>query len=141
MKLKEVIVGAGVAIIDRKQLLIIKRAASEKHFPEHWACPAGKVKPEIDRTLEDTAIREAKEEIGLRLSRPLQKLNFYESFLENKWFIVHIFLAFSWEGTIKIEEDEISEFRWVTYRQAVEELKFAFAYREVIEDLYRRGWL
>ncbi|SFR00820.1 CoA pyrophosphatase [Poseidonocella sedimentorum] len=46
------------------RLILTKRASGLKHHPGQIAFPGGKMDPE-DATLEDTALREAREEIGL----------------------------------------------------------------------------
>ncbi len=56
--------GVGVAIIDGRKLVLIKRGRGVG--AGLWAVPGGKV--EYGETLEETALREAREETGLEVS-------------------------------------------------------------------------
>ena len=55
------------------QLLVVKRAASEKAFPNHWEMPGGKVDP--GETIRQGLIREIFEETGLTVQGVVGKLS------------------------------------------------------------------
>ncbi|KAF1980197.1 hypothetical protein BU23DRAFT_585972 [Bimuria novae-zelandiae CBS 107.79] len=59
----------GIVIFNEKgELLLIKRAASERAFPNFWEIPGGKV-DEPDESLLHAAVRELKEETSLEATR------------------------------------------------------------------------
>ena len=62
-KVQRVVLGA--AIFHKERLLILKRSASERIFPEKWELPGGK--REFAETCEQGIHREVLEESGLRI--------------------------------------------------------------------------
>jgi NADH pyrophosphatase NudC (nudix superfamily) len=48
--------------------------------------------------------------------------------------VVHIFVARYSGGEVKIQEDEISEFKWVTIEEALNE-NLAFSYKKILERI------
>ena len=128
----KIVMGAGAAIIKNKKLLLTKRVSTKKSFPNFWTFPAGGYE-ETDGLLENTAIREVKEEVGLNF-KPAKKLNFYELQNEGCLGVSHVYLG-EWSGEVIFQKEEISEAGWFTYEEA-KSLDIAFAYREAIEDLH-----
>jgi ADP-ribose pyrophosphatase YjhB (NUDIX family) len=100
-------------------------------YPNCWEFPSGGHES-CDKTLEETAIREVREEVNLNF-KPTSKLNFYETPLKTTLIVSHIFLG-SWEGEPKYNEREISDMGWFTYEET-KWLDIAFEYSGVIEDL------
>ncbi len=97
---------AGCAIIrDGKLLLLMKR----KH--KHYEFPGGKVRE--GETLEEAAIREAREETGCEVE--LTGYFGYDDFsIEGKDFRGHLFLARISQGTPRImEPDKFSSLIWM----------------------------
>jgi ADP-ribose pyrophosphatase YjhB (NUDIX family) len=131
--MKKISIGSGGAIIKDKKLLLTKRISTKKQFPNFWTFPAGRYE-ESDELLENTAIREAKEEVNLDF-KPIKKLNFYEFQNENFLNVSHIYLG-EWSGEVIFQKEEITEIGWFSYEET-KELNIAFAYREVIEDLHK----
>lgn len=105
-------VGVGVLIFNPKgQLLLGKRKNS--HGEGTWAPPGGHL--EYGESLEECAIREAKEETGLNLS----SLAFYgltnDVFAaDNKHYISIFMVAYSKTGqdAENMEPDKVEEWRW-----------------------------
>ena len=126
-------IGSGGAIIKDNKLLLTKRIETKKHFPNYWTFPAGGYE-ETDNSLINTAIREIKEEVNLNF-KPTKKLNFYEFQNKGTLSISHIYLG-EWAGEIIFQKEEITEIGWFTYKET-KFLDIAFAYTEVIEDLYK----
>lgn len=56
---------AAIVIRDGEKLLFVQRSASKKTLPNIWAFPSGTV--EEGETAEATAIREAREELGVEI--------------------------------------------------------------------------
>ena len=55
------------------ELLVVKRAANEKAFPDHWEMPGGKVDP--GETIRQGLVREISEETGLTVQGVVGKLS------------------------------------------------------------------
>ena len=88
---------------ERELLLAMKK----KGFGEgKWNGVGGKFDSEKDKDISDTAIREMKEEIGVKIRNPekMAILNFSYPYLANdeeKEWQVHVFFAKKWEGEPK----------------------------------------
>lgn len=134
-------VGAAAAILNpkQKQILLTRRTSWLPSFPNYWTFPAGRPEDK-DKTIEEAVVREVKEEVNLSF-KPTKKLGFYESFNNNQKIVSLVFLG-EWNGEIKIQEDEISEYGWFAYNEIHNKnLSLAFAYSEVIEDLHTQKLL
>jgi len=124
------IIGVAAIIVDKKKILMIKRAKTKELHPGHWGLPGGKV--EEGETPEEAVVREAKEETNL-------------DFVPKRLFIKHTFpdrigyrYIGDWAGKIKIQESEIEDYGWYTYDEAIK-LEFAFNHRDTIEKLHEEG--
>jgi 8-oxo-dGTP pyrophosphatase MutT (NUDIX family) len=121
---------ASAAIISNKKILLVKRVKNTLLFPEHWVFPGGR--PEDGELPEETVVREVKEETNL-------------DFLPSEVFMIgtyteremYRFLG-SWNGSVKLQEEELSDFGWFTYYQALQ-LKLGFDYQTAIDILYNRS--
>jgi len=114
---------ASVFIIDEKdRVLIILRSKTAEKNPNTWEIPGGHVDPE-DKDYEASAVREAKEEVGLTI-HSLNKLKDEE--YHNR--IKHYFVTDQYEGEIKIVANpetnviEHSEYKWASIED-IEQLK------------------
>ena len=127
---------AGMIIVKDGKILLLRRVTGKSDrykFQGYWCVPGGHV--EVGETVVDGAVREAKEESGLVVKNP--KFLFYEEeiFPEMDFFaVVHIFVARYSGGEVKIQEDEISEFKWVTIEEALKE-NLAFSYKKILERI------
>jgi 8-oxo-dGTP diphosphatase len=106
-------VGIGVIIINtEKKILIGKRANS--HAP-YYSIPGGHI--ELGETLEDTAIREVKEETNLIIESPeviavTNDLETYEK--EGKHYISIILLSKTFQGILRnMEPQKCEGWQWV----------------------------
>jgi len=121
---------ASAAIISNKKILLVKRVKNTLLFPEHWVFPGGR--PEDGELPEETVVREVKEETNL-------------DFLPSEVFMIgtyseremYRFLG-SWNGSVKLQEEELSDFGWFTYYQALQ-LKLGFDYHTALDILYNRS--
>ena len=137
----ELVVGVSAAILDnsQKRILLTKRTSWMPNFPNYWTFPAGRSDP-TDKSIKETVIRELKEEVDLNF-RPTKGLGFYESFTKNQKIVSLVFLG-EWDGEVKVQETEVSEYGWFTYDEIHNKnLPLAFAYSEVIEDLHEQNLL
>ncbi len=128
-------IASSAVIIEKGKLLLLKRAGHVLNYPGHWTFPSGGVE-ETDSSIRDTVIREVKEEVGLDFI-PTKKWNFYESIANGKRYVALIHLGVS-SGKIKLQKEEVSAWQFFTYKET-KQLKLAFAYREVIDDLHKAG--
>ena len=131
----KILIWCGGVIIKDKKLLLTKRVATKKNYPNCWTFPAGTLE-DTDKTLADAAAREVKEEVNVDFV-PTKKLGFYETNTEDSRILWFIYL-WEWTGEIKPLNSEISDIRWFTYEEA-KQLDLAFSYHETIQDLYDGG--
>lgn len=124
------------AIMKDKKILLTKRVSSKKNYPNYWTFPAWTLE-DTDSTLADAAIREVKEEVNLDFF-PTEKLNFYETNLNDTRILWFIFL-WEWKWELKFQESEISEMWWFSYEET-KKLEIAYSYNETLKDLFDR-WL
>jgi 8-oxo-dGTP pyrophosphatase MutT (NUDIX family) len=130
-------VAASAAVIQDSKLLLLQRADGVKWYPNHWTFPSGGIE-ETDADVRAALLREVKEETGLDFICT-KAFGFYESHAGGKrhFALVHIGAGV---GKIKIQESEVKAYRWVTYTEA-KDLPLAFAYEDVINDLYQRRFI
>ena len=104
---------ASVALIDRDQVLLIRRA--RKPWLGRWSLPGGRLEP--GETAEQAATRELFEEVGLSVSelRPVRQMVFVEA----GQFVLQVFATTRFEGRVTPNE-EASACRWVRPGQLAE---------------------
>jgi ADP-ribose pyrophosphatase YjhB (NUDIX family) len=88
-----------------------------------------------EESLVDTAKREVKEETDLDF-QPKEHFYFAETFVKDIHNIGHAFLG-EWQGNVKINPAEHSEYGWFTYEEALK-LPLAFNTKEIIDLLHSR---
>jgi mutator protein MutT len=126
------VIASSAIIIKDKKILLIKRTNYTKMFPEHWACPGGRANE--GETPEQNVIREVKEETNLEFEpKELIKKGQYQ---DRELFRFNG----TWSGDIKIQEEEIADWSWFSYNDAIK-LELAFDYREVIDTLHEKKLL
>ena len=124
----KVLAASGI-ILKEQKILLIKRSNYTKIYPGFWACPGGRA--ESGETAEQNVIREVKEEVNLNF-KPTEILT--TATWQNRF--LYRFLG-TWSGTIKIQEEELTDFGWFTYEEA-KKLELAFDYPHVLDLL--REW-
>ena len=109
---KEVIV---FVVNDNNEVLLQKRSANKKHFPNKWTVLSGHVE-DFDDTFEAAAVRELKEEIGLTVNiSELKYLTENEVIKEdNSKHITKYYSIISnkQEDEYTIQTEELSEVKW-----------------------------
>ena len=117
-----------VFIYDRdERMLLQKRAAGKYHFAGLWsnACCSH---PHPDETTIDAARRRVREELGIdtqiRETRSFTYHAFDPASGLHEHELVHV-LTGKYDGEIRPDSDEISDFRWVNDRQLKQETSIA----------------
>ena len=101
----------------RWQVLLIQHLNGQ-----HWGFPKGRA--EKTETAQETAVRELKEETGLRVHQFLSKEPFTESYYDPaNAKIVGYFPAFV-TGVLECQTDEIVQARWFDLDEAMEKISF-----------------
>lgn len=99
-------------ILHENRMLLIKRSRNKKENPNLWAFPGWG--NENDEMMEETVIRELKEEVGLDFS-------VIELFHENKTETHHFFRYMgTWIWKIIIEESESGGYGWFSSEKALQ---------------------
>jgi 8-oxo-dGTP pyrophosphatase MutT (NUDIX family) len=114
---------AGVVIKKENKYLLVQ----EKYHNVYglWNFPAGRV--DLGDTIEQTAIKEAKEEVGFEV-KLIRKINIYQELATEP--PKHAFEAEIVGGSLHYPEDEILDARWFTFEE-IKELK----------DKLRSNWI
>lgn len=110
-------------LIRKGKLLLVKRSATDTHYPGLWEGPGGKLDEGQDLT--HALEREVMEETGLLVS-PIHPLVFADSYViggEGKYkglpYVVLFGVMKSKGGTLKLS-DEHDESEWVSYKMALD---------------------
>lgn len=100
-----------------------------KRNPSHWVFPKGHIEP--GETLEQTALREAEEEAGVR-GRIVASAGEMTFSFQSESFLVHYFVvASNDEG----RPEKGRQLQWCTYDEALRQLTF-----EISRALLREAW-
>ncbi len=125
------ITGASVLVIDGRHALIIKRG--KEPSKGLWALPGGR--QEFGETLEQTAVRELREETGLD-AKSLSLLSLIEPMRTNELgettshYVLAVFICRDFEGMLSAGDDA-EEARWVT-PEMLEQFAFTGTSKELI---------
>lgn len=97
-----------------------------RHHHGHWSFPKGHA--EAGERAKDSAIRELQEESGLSIKKFIKCSFFQERYThrgygEERLKTVTYFPALV-EGTLKVQEEEVSDSRWVSLQESLELLTF-----------------
>jgi 8-oxo-dGTP pyrophosphatase MutT (NUDIX family) len=119
-----------ILIDEIKRVLLIKRKYTKKNKPNFWSFPGWW--NENNETIEETAIREVKEEVWL---------DFYptELFDEHISWDYHLFKylwKYSWK--IIVQEEECDWYWWFSYEE-VKKLLISEHMNDLIEKLHERA--
>ena len=102
--------------------------------PRLWALPKGT--PDSGETIEETALRETREETGLKveIQRPLRSIRYYFVRGSTRFHkTVHFFLMRPVGGALEDHDAEFDEVRWTDLEEALAILNHATE-RSVVEE-------
>jgi len=98
----------------KNKILILKKSPDDWNFPSKWSFCSGYVK-EFEAA-EDTALREIKEETGIKAKLVKKGRLFQASSHKNeKSWIVMPFLCEASSNKVKLDHEN-TEFRWIDYK-------------------------
>jgi 8-oxo-dGTP pyrophosphatase MutT (NUDIX family) len=104
-----------------------------RHAPPLWALPKGT--PDAGETLEETALRETREETGLHveIEEPIGSVSYFFVRASTRFHkTVHFFLMRPAGGRLEEHDHEFDEARWVQLEEALELMSYATE-REMVE--------
>jgi len=116
------------SVADRQEIVVVHRRA-----PVLWALPKGT--PDSGETLEETALREAREETGLEVEIEATISSIRHYFVRGSTRFhktVHFFLMRAVGGAIELHDEEFDEVRWASVPEALALLTHATE-RSVVE--------
>jgi 8-oxo-dGTP diphosphatase len=122
-------------ILERdKQILLIRR--KHKPFRDMWALPGGHLNYGKE-TLEETAVRELREETGVLVDK--KDLEFFGVYSEPKrdprgHYITHVYVAKNHNGKLKADDDA-KEVRFFSLENLPE---LAFDHQRILNDYFKR---
>jgi 8-oxo-dGTP pyrophosphatase MutT (NUDIX family) len=113
---------------------LVQIAVVHRRDPPLWALPKGT--PDRGETLEETAIRETREETGLEveIDAPVRAIRYF--FVRNRTRYhktVHFFLMRAVGGDLEAHDAEFDEAHWVQLEEAVELLTYPTE-RQVVHE-------
>ncbi len=108
--------GAFAVVFRDSKILLVKPPNWVSQFAEHWNLPGGVV--ENGESLEDGAKREILEEAGIKCEiKDLLMTDHNEKFDTS----IAIFRATYISGEISVQKNEISDAKWMTINEALQE--------------------
>ena len=109
-------------------------ALAHRRSPPLWALPKGT--PDAGETMEETAVRETREETGLEveIERPLSSIRYFFVRGTTRFHkTVHFFLMRPIGGALELHDAEFDEVRWVDLAEALAIMTHATE-RSVVEE-------
>ena len=108
---------------DNKELLLQKRSPNKRFSPNKWGLCAGHV--DSGETPEKTALREIKEELGIKLSpgdlRILEERDVLK--LESNSRLTRMYYVIYNKNDFTIQTEELSEVKWFNIDEVIDRIK------------------
>jgi 8-oxo-dGTP diphosphatase len=122
------------AFVDRREILLVKRAPYRKWYPNHWDLVGGHV--DKGENLSTALVRECKEEVGLTPTSYTLIETIYEKDDPKKKTPFYVYAVTGWTGKdAQLLGEEHSELGWFTSKQS-EQLEIALErYRPIIRRI------
>jgi len=104
---------ASVALIRDNKVLVIQRAYAP--YQNLWTLPGGRIEP--NETIEQCAVREIAEEVGLTVHKVSPVL--VQTLGQDQQFRLAVFASLDFEGTV-VASDEVKAYRWASRGELVQ---------------------
>jgi len=129
-------VWVGVPVIirnSRGEILLGKRKPSSPYYPNYWGLPGGLV--DRNEKIEGAAIREVKEELGVKIKVTKQSKKIYEVFptKQSKLHTINVVFYASIVSGIPKPKDETVKVKWFKPFE-IKKMKLAYSHKEILED-------
>lgn len=128
----------GVLVFSNDQVLLLQRAATERHYPNIWELPSGKVESQ-DATLLHAAARECMEETGLTVTGFVADAKSFEYSIAGRGSTLQ--LNFNVEvragDSVIIDPSEHKSYRWCAGEE-IKDIGVTDATRETLKDAFQR---
>lgn len=127
-------------LLSEDKILLARRSPHRKAYPDLWSFPGGHV--EGDETLNEALRREVSEELGIipLAYRLISRISDPNATTEPICY--HLYAVTAWEGEPAIIDEEHSELRWFSFREANSLADLALEqYRPVFAELTARPLL
>ena len=128
-------VDVALSIVRRDRLWLVDRRAPSAHLGGLWEFPGGKVLP--GETVEEAAVRECMEEVGL-LAEAVERLEAVEHDFGGSRVRLHPVLCRCVAGTAIVSERAVAEVRWVD-DETLASLDMPAPNRAIVDTLLARG--
>jgi 8-oxo-dGTP pyrophosphatase MutT (NUDIX family) len=116
-------INVSVIVTHNKQVLLMQRSLTDDYFPGAWGIPGGYMEPD-EMTLEETAMRETMEEVGVKIKPTGVIANNRNNDTDTFYLVVSAQLEnpSDYPKGIKLS-DEANDFKWVN-KNDIEGLEF-----------------
>ena len=122
------------AFVQNQKVLLVRRAAHRKWYPNHWDLVGGHV--DNGEQPDDAVVRESVEEVGLRPTSFKMFKTIYEADDKKEQTPFHVYMVTGWTGkNAQLLGDEHSELGWFSLDK-VEAMDIALdGYRSILRHL------
>jgi 8-oxo-dGTP diphosphatase len=126
----DLLITAGVVVVNDGSALLVKRPADKKHFPGAWTFPGGKLEP--GEVLVECAKRELREETGGDADG-LEPMTFVDYRGPNGSFIGHLY-----SGKLTKAPEVGETVGWFKQEQ-IDKMEIAFGYESIMRKALRES--
>jgi 8-oxo-dGTP pyrophosphatase MutT (NUDIX family) len=116
-------INVSVIVTHNKQVLLMQRSLNDDYFPGAWGIPGGYMEPD-ETYLEETAVRETMEELGIKIRPTGVIANNRNNDTDTFYLVISAALENSDDYPKNITlSDEANDFKWVS-ADDIDDLEF-----------------